>query len=625
SLLFSDEQDSALINSGRQLPEEEKPPVKEVSVFAGPVAGMYLLEDQNTWKVLIVDDEEDIHQVTRLALRTFSYKSKNIEFIDAYSAKEAADILKANKDIAIILLDVVMETNNAGLDLVKEIRENIGNYITRIILRTGQPGQAPEKDVINKYEINDYKTKTELTQDKLYTVIMAGLRAFESLITIDSYRQNLEVLVEERTHELALANKELEKLSVVASKTDNAVAILNSKGDFEWINDGFSRLYEFTFDEFLNNEGRNIFTTIPKSYINDDGQHDPDGEDVKKIIECIQKAMDEKKPYSYEFSTITKSGKRVIVNTTITPILDEKGALYKLIAIDSDITKIKQAEAEIKKQKEEITDSILYAKRIQSAILPAKFIDDSIIRDHFILYLPRDIVSGDFYWFTKVGKVTVIAVADCTGHGVPGAFMSMLGITLFNEIVNKAHITRTGDVLNELRNNILSSFKQNTVLHANEKHNETKHRISALGQVRDGMDIALIAIENDTKKCQFSGAINSLFLVRGNEIIEYKGDKMPVALHENMQPFSTTDFQLEPDDRLYLFSDGFIDQFGGPEGKKIKSKPFKEILISNHKKSMTEQKLILKNTLEDWMNHVSRTNGKPYEQIDDITVLGIRV
>ncbi len=163
------------------------------------------------WKVLVVDDERDVHTVTKLALDGFELQQRNIEFLDAFSAEEAKQIMKAHPDIAIVLLDVVMESNQAGLDLVRYIREDLGNTFTRIILRTGQPGEAPEKEVVKTYQINDYKTKTELTSDKLYTAVLASLRTYEAMVTIYAYRMNLEKKVKERTRDLEKSLRELQE------------------------------------------------------------------------------------------------------------------------------------------------------------------------------------------------------------------------------------------------------------------------------------------------------------------------------------------------------------------------------------------------------------------------------
>lgn len=616
--LFKDEASGGALFSEEAKPEGVAGELHshEVNVFTNPNADLSEAMRGQHWKVLVVDDEEDIHQVTKLALRTFSYRNKSIKFFDAYSAHEAEAILSENKDIAIVLLDVVMESNHAGLELVKQIRENYGNYLTRIILRTGQPGQAPERDVINKYEINDYKTKTELTQDKLYTVVMSGLRSFESLLTIDSYRQTLEHKVEERTRALADANLELEKLSLVASKTDNAVAILDSKGNFEWLNEGFLRLYEMSLDDFTNQLGRNVVDTVKASFVDKDGDRDPESQRMQHILNKINTIITEKRTVSFEFSTVTKSGKFVIVQTTMTPILDEEGNLEKMVAIDSDITKIKAAEEKIKKQKEEITDSIRYAKRIQNAILPPEDYVTESLPEHFILFKPRDIVSGDFYWAAQKGRELVVVAADCTGHGVPGAFMSILGVTFLNEIIGKTQMKTAGEMLDKLRDNIVKSLHQKNVAN------------SVVGQgdidnvVKDGMDIAMSILNLDTLQLQYAGAHNPLYVIRkeaeGYSLEEIKADKMPIGYYSyEIKPFTNHIINLKKGDTFYLFSDGFADQFGGPDGKKLKYKQFKEILLNVQSKSMKDQKNALNIMIERWMGDL--------EQLDDMVVIGMRV
>jgi len=603
--LFSDEKNN--------IKEADNANKNEINIYRS--ASARKIESSNTWKVLIVDDEEDIHQVTKLALRTFSYRDKKIEFFDAYSAKEAAEMLKENNDFAIILLDVVMENNHAGLELVKQIREKFGNYFSRIILRTGQPGQAPEKEVINKYEINDYKTKTELTQDKLYTVIMSGLRAFESLLTIDSYRQNLEEKVKERTKELAKANEELKKLSLVASKTDNAVAILDKDGNFEWINEGFSRLYELNYKEFTENIGTSIFDTVRKSYRNEFNEIIPDSPEVENILSKIHSAIDEIKTISFEFATLTKSGKKIIVNTTITPITNEEGKISKLIAIDSDITKIKEAEMEIKKQKEEITDSIKYARRIQSAILPNEEYVTKSLPNHFILFKPRDIVSGDFYWAAQIENELVVVAADCTGHGVPGAFMSILGISILNDLVNKQKIIHPHEILNQLRYNVIKALNPSEKVSGNGTYSDDNI-------IKDGMDISICVLNLDTNRLMYAGAHNPLYLIRNTneepKIDIYKADKMPIGVYVNIdQSFTNHVIDLKKGDTFYIFSDGYADQFGGASGKKFKYNQFRQLLLDIQNKDMKGQKNMLELEIEKWM-------GK-HQQLDDIVIIGMKI
>ncbi len=249
----------------------------------------------------------------------------------------------------------------------------------------------------------------------------------------------------------------------------------------------------------------------------------------------------------------------------------------------------------------EVSQSIDYATRLQAAILPNLDLIKDVISDHFVIYKPKDKVSGDFYWWAEVEGHLIIAVSDCTGHGVPGAFMSMLGISFLREIVVKEYMTNPGIILKRLRKEIIHVLKQK----------------GTMGEQKDGMDMALISINKETLELQFAGANNPLYFLRNDELIEIKGDKMPIAIHLLMDPFKVNDLQLEKGDSLYLFTDGFADQFGGPKSRKFMYKQFKEILLQNNQKPMSGQKEILENAFDKW-------RGKG-EQIDDVTVIGIRI
>ena len=438
------------------------------------------------WKVLIVDDENDIHTVIRMALDGFEFQSKKIQFYDAYSGKEAREILHKTPDIALILLDVVMETLHAGLEFVKYVREKLENPFIRIVLWTGQAGQAPKREAVISYEINDYKTKTELTTDNIFSVVLSSLRTYDAMITVESYRQNLESKVKERTKEL-----EAEKEKV-------------------------------TF------------------------------------------------------------------------------------------------------QKKEITDSIRYAKRIQTAILPPHQLLNENFSNYFILDKPRDIVSGDFYWLTKKNDKVFIAAADCTGHGVPGAFMSMLGIAFLNEIVNKSNTSKANEILNHLRDNVINSLNQSG------RNEETK----------DGMDIALCIIDKKNGVVEYAGANNPMYIFRkSNEIHSeeqqsegnyqlqqsndyqlriQKADRMPVGVHafSNIS-FKNSIIPIQKGDTIYIFTDGYVDQFGGEHDKKFKSRPFKKLLFEIQELDMSRQEETLLKMHEDWMGEK--------EQIDDILIIGVKI
>lgn len=252
-------------------------------------------------------------------------------------------------------------------------------------------------------------------------------------------------------------------------------------------------------------------------------------------------------------------------------------------------------------QHKEIEDSIKYAKRIQSAVIPPENLCAELLPASFIFFRPLNIVSGDFYWINKVDGKTIFTAADCTGHGVPGAFMSMLGMAFLNEIVGKDHITEPDQILNSLRNKVVQSLQ---------------HK-GYSGETRDGMDISLICIDNEHGVLKYAGAYNSLIMIRDNEVKDFPADKMPVGFYEKMDPFNLHEISILKGDVFYLSSDGYEDQFGGPDGKKLKSKKFRQILLEIHKLPMTEQKELLERRFEEWKGD--------QKQIDDIVVAGIKI
>ncbi len=271
-------------------------------------------------------------------------------------------------------------------------------------------------------------------------------------------------------------------------------------------------------------------------------------------------------------------------------------------------------------QNKEITDSIYYAQRIQSAILPSKSYMDALLSEYFIFYKPRDIVSGDFYWIKEVDKHLIIVGADCTGHGIPGAFMSMLGVTLLNDLVGNSKIDQPAETLGLLREKVKEMM-------AHEGGSEDQ---------KDGMDMTMIIINKDSKELQFAGAYNPLYVIRKKEqqyadtldpyissddedfqLFELKADKQPVGVHWEETNFTNHTIQLKNQDAIYIFSDGFIDQFGGDKRKKYKSRNFKNLLLSMQKESMEKQKQLIENTFETWRGDS--------EQIDDVCIIGVKI
>ncbi len=272
--------------------------------------------------------------------------------------------------------------------------------------------------------------------------------------------------------------------------------------------------------------------------------------------------------------------------------------------------KVRERTAEVVKQKEiiqeknkHITDSIIYAKRIQTAILPPEEVFSNYLQNSFVLYKPKDIVSGDFYWIERKEKKILFAVVDCTGHGVPGAFMSIIGFNGLNQVVNEYQITKPDEILNELNKIITHTLRQ--------REEDQK--------IRDGMDISICCIDLENNKLEFAGANNPIFIVRKGIVKEITADKHPIGnyIGEDEFKFTNHEIDLMPNDSLYLSSDGYADQFGGPRGKKLKYTQFRDLLLVNHDKPMKIQKLMLDNMFEEWRGEL--------EQIDDVCVIGIRI
>ena len=292
--------------------------------------------------------------------------------------------------------------------------------------------------------------------------------------------------------------------------------------------------------------------------------------------------------------------------------------------------RIKKRDAEtLMKQKlmveqahQEIKDSIVYAKRIQSAILPPAKLVKEYLKESFILYKPKDVVAGDFYWMetinsdewrvmsgenpslnTQDSQLVLFAVADCTGHGVPGAMVSVVCNNALNRSVREHGLTNPGEILNKTREIVIQKF---------EKSDE---------DVKDGMDIALCALlpsrEGVGGVLQYAGANNPLWMIRNGELIETKANKQPIGQFDNPEPYTTHTFELEQGDAIYIFSDGYVDQFGGEKGKKFKATAFRSLLLSIQDKTMEEQKTIINESFETWKGSL--------EQIDDVCVIGVKI
>ena len=259
---------------------------------------------------------------------------------------------------------------------------------------------------------------------------------------------------------------------------------------------------------------------------------------------------------------------------------------------------------------EEIKASISYAKRIQQAIIPSLDLIKKNLPQSFIYYKPKDIVAGDFYWLQLLpqpngwdvdGDIILFASADCTGHGVPGAMVSVVCHNALNQSVKEFGITQPNLILEKARDIVIDTFSE------------------SIENVQDGMDIAICSLNTKTKELQYAGANNPLWIIRKNSdvIEEYKANKYHIGKCDMMKPFTNHTIQLNDGDTIYIFSDGYPDQFGGPKGKKLKSKPFKNLLLSIYNQPLDEQKELLDNHFEQWKGDL--------EQIDDVCVIGVKI
>jgi serine phosphatase RsbU (regulator of sigma subunit) len=264
---------------------------------------------------------------------------------------------------------------------------------------------------------------------------------------------------------------------------------------------------------------------------------------------------------------------------------------------------IEHQKAIVEEKNKDITDSIHYAQRIQRAILPSAEYQKKLLPESFTLFKPKDIVSGDFFWMEKWGNKTIIAVIDCTGHGVPGAFMTFVAYSLLNEAVLEHGIDNPAAILNEMRRNLNKMLRQK---------NDSE-------VIKDGMDISICALDLNAMTLEYAGAYNPLWLIRNDKLMETKANKQPIGvfLDTDPEPFTNHVLGLQKGDVFYLFTDGYADQFGGEKGKKFKYRSLQDLLISIHQKNVSEQKAELDQAFENWRGNL--------QQLDDVCILGVRI
>jgi len=359
------------------------------------------------------------------------------------------------------------------------------------------------------------------------------------------------------------------------------------------------KLY-ITMRDSLNNESTQKVTAQQQAKYEYEKQKAVDDAEHDKQIAIEQEAKTKQKIITYT----TASGLALVVIFLIFVFnrlqVTKKQKIVienQKLEVEKQKTVVELAHFELEGKNQEILDSITYAKRIQNAILPPLKVVKEYLVQSFILYQPKDIVAGDFYWLEHKENTVLFAAADCTGHGVPGAMVSVVCNNALNRSVREYGLVDPGKILDKTREIVIQEF---------EKSDD---------EVKDGMDIALCSLEGRTLK--YAGANNPLWIIRNQEIIEIKANKQPIGQYDNPEPYTTHSFELQKGDSIYIFSDGYVDQFGGEKGKKFKTQAFRKLLLSVQDKSMEEQKKVIDLAFENWKGNL--------EQIDDVCVIGVRI
>ncbi len=431
-----------------------------------------------------------------------------------------------------------------------------------------------EKSLAISNDLGDQKESAETRKHLANALLLSG---------------NTEGAIREATIAYALAT-EIQSLGLRLEVSDVLCNAFSQKGDFK------TALYYSQLSKQLGDSLNNAENTKKQTELFLQNQYDKEKESAR-IDQSKKDAIQEAR---YQQQTI-------ILTIAVVGLILLCGLVFLIfrgLRQKQKANEIISAQKKIVEEKNlEITDSIHYAKNIQGAMLPGDKQFAALFREHFVFFRPRDIVSGDFFWLGQRDGRKYFAVADCTGHGVPGGFMSMLGITLLHEILDEKNITSPEKMLNELRSLVIQSLN--------------KDRKTGDVFTRDGMDIALCCLLPERNKLLFSGANNGLYVLRNDELHELEPDKQPIGVHEHEQSFTLKEFDIQAGDLIVAFSDGYPDQFGGPKGKKMMYKPFRQTIISAAKQPAYMREKYLSAAFDNWKGH--------YPQIDDVCVMGIQI
>jgi PAS domain S-box-containing protein len=540
----------------------------------------------NKFTVLVVDD---MH-ANRLILEDL-LTSKGINVISAANGEEAVKTATKNPP-DLILMDILMPVMD-GFETCSILKEDEKTKNIPIIFLTGLDHN---EDIIKGFGLGavDYVTKPFRTSE-LYARVMTHLDLKHSRDVIEQQNQMLmKEILSRKKAEKELKDSEVKYSSLITGLSDAVFKITYPEGTYEYISPAADKVFGFSKNNFYKNPGfikKIIHPDYLDYYINN--LETQWGVSPTLKYKIIDPEGNERWIIQANKGTFDKDGNLVVVE-----------GIYRNITTEQELEEQKN---HLEKTNKKITSSIRYAHFIQKAVLPSGEFIKQFIPENFILFIPRDIVSGDFYWIKQVKNHVAVAAADCTGHGVPGAFMSMLGIALLNEIVRLDESPKANEILNELRKRIKTSLHQDA------------QRDSA----SDGMDISLCIINLESKEAQYAGANSPMYIVSENNsehrpiLTHIKPDRMPIGVYVKERAFTNHVIKLGTNDVIYLFSDGFQDQFGGQNLTKFKTTRFKALLEEIYHRTLNEQREILYETFENW-----RAGTR---QLDDVLVIGVRI
>lgn len=529
----------------------------------------------DTWQIVVFSHQEKITGIFKESLEGFSYLECIINLWIISDIEELNDRLDDLSNHSVIHIDGSFDESQ---DILKKIRKKPNCKYTYLVVWDEKPWEKYEVDFLQSYKINDVRSFNALNKKRIAFIIDTNIRNQSHFLSNFSMKENLEIKIKDRLKAVTRLNKKLQ--AAIIQNSNINTKLHKQRNQIEQQNKEIKQRNHDLEKAFKKSSRQHI--QIHKAFYENEQQR----EKLEKALKEIQNKN----------STLKAQNEEIIAQR------DHIEQQHEEIQSQHDLA-LKQRD-KIMNQQEEINDNIIYASRIQTALFPPNELLHQLLPVNFVLNRPKDVVSGDFYWISQNRRNTIVAVADCTGHGISGAMMSMLGTAFLNEIVNKNDVTGSAQILEQLRERVITSLHQQIG--------------DDIDYSRDGMDIAVCNIDILDNKLEFSGANNPIYIIREGELIELKPDKMPIGIHEFYnEPFSTQYFELKTNDVVYMFSDGFADQFGGKKGKKLKYSRFKEMLIKNHELPFNEQLIFFNNAFDEWRG----TN----EQIDDVMLLGFKI